>query len=157
MLGHLARALFAETFAGNPGGSLLADGLATATIAHLARTYGSAPREEHRGGLTASTRRRVIDYIEAHLGESMTLAELAGVAGLTLHHFAREFRKAVGTPPHEYVTARRVDRAKQMLRFGGTSLADVALANGFSDQAHFTRVFRKRVGTTPGAYARERA
>lgn len=156
ILGHLARALFEETFAGNPGGALLADGIATAVIAHLARTYGTAPGEEHRGGLTGAVRRRVLEYIDAHLAEPITLTELAGIAGLTLHHFAREFKNAIGAPPHEYVMARRVDRAKEMLRFGGMPLAEVALANGFSDQAHFTRVFRKRTGITPGAYARQR-
>ncbi|HEX8618478.1 MAG TPA: AraC family transcriptional regulator [Thermoanaerobaculia bacterium] len=155
VLNHLAQALLAETYDRNPGGPLLAEGIATAMIAHLARRFGTAERPE-RGGLPAATRRRVLEYIDAHLGESITLAELAGVAGLTLHHFAREFKHAVGAPPHEYVMARRVDRAKQMLRFGGMALADVTLANGFSDQAHFTRVFRKRVGLTPGAYARAR-
>lgn len=154
VLRSLAHALFAETYGGNPAGPLFADGIATAMIAHLARTYGSTPAPE-RGGLRDATKRRVIEYIDAHLAEPMTLTELASVAGLSLHHFAREFQQAVGAPPHEYVMARRVDRAKEMLRFGSMTMADVALANGFSDQAHFTRTFRKRVGVTPGVYARQ--
>ena len=77
----------------------------------------------------------------------------AAVARLSPYHFARQFKAATGLPPHQYVTARRVERAKQLLQgAGGLSLAEVAARAGFSDQSQFTRHFKRHVGVTPGRF-----
>ena len=60
---------------------------------------------------------------------------------------------ATGLPPHQYVIARRVERARQLLQAGtNLSLAEVALRAGFSDQSHFCRHFKRLVGVTPGRF-----
>jgi AraC-like DNA-binding protein len=56
--------------------------------------------------------------------------------------------------PHKWLLSRRIEVAKQKLRDGQSSLSDVALACGFSDQSHLTRVFNRLVGIGPGAWRR---
>jgi AraC family transcriptional regulator len=78
---------------------------------------------------------------------------MAAVARLSSYHFARQFRAATGLPPHQFVLARRVDRARQLLQGGDDSpLAQVAARAGFSDQSQFTRHFKRLVGVTPGRF-----
>ena len=98
--------------------------------------------------------RAVVEYIEEHLDASPTLAEMAAVVGLNPYHFARQFKAATGLPPHQYVIARRVERAKQILQAAAEELplAEVALEAGFSDQSQFCRHFKRLVGVTPGQF-----
>lgn len=92
---------------------------------------------------------RVIDYIEAHIQERITLADLARAAGLSRMHFAAAFRVATGVPPHLYVVQRRVEHSKPLLAAGRLSIAEVALAVGISSQSHYTSLFRRILGVTP--------
>ena len=78
---------------------------------------------------------------------------MGAVARLSPYHFARQFKAATGLPPHQYVIARRVERAKQLLQAGtGLSLAEVAADAGFSDQSQLSRHFKRLVGVTPGQF-----
>jgi AraC family transcriptional regulator len=80
---------------------------------------------------------------------------MAAVAHLSPYHFARQFKAATGLPPHQYVLARRIERAQQLLRDGDDlSLSEVAAGAGFSDQSHFSRHFKRVVGTTPRQFRR---
>ena len=101
------------------------------------------------GSLTRNQARRVLDYIESNLSHELTLRELAGIADLSLHHFARLFKRTIGVAPYRYVLERRVERAKVMLRTANASLADISLSVGFDSQSHFTSVFGRMVGATP--------
>jgi AraC-like DNA-binding protein len=71
------------------------------------------------------------------------------VAGLSVFHFAREFRQATGVTPHYYLTRRRVERAQELLANSGLHLSEIALNVGFFDQSHMARHFRQILGTTP--------
>jgi len=71
-------------------------------------------------------------------------------------HFARAFKAATGTPPHRYLTDRRIGRAETMIAEGRLSLAEIADVCGFSSQAHFTRWFKRIMGVTPGIYRMHR-
>ena len=88
--------------------------------------------------------------------DSVRSAELEAVTGLSRYELARQFRASYGTSPYRYSVMRRLDVARTQLG-GGTSLAELALAAGFADQAHFTRMFRSAFGVTPGRYASLRA
>lgn len=112
-------------------------------------TTSQAARILPSGGLTRNQARRVLDYIESNLSRELTLGELAGIAELSLHHFARMFKKTIGLAPYRYVLERRVERAKLMLRTARTSLVDISLSVGFYSQSHFTSAFGRMVGATP--------
>ena len=72
--------------------------------------------------------KRVVDFVEGHLGDPIKLPDLATVAGLTRMHFAAQFRAAVGMRPHHYVLRRRIERACELLCNPGLTLVDVALS-----------------------------
>jgi AraC family transcriptional regulator len=83
--------------------------------------------------------RVVVAYIEGHLDAGLTLEQMAAAAHLSAYHFARQFKVATGAPPHQYVIARRVERAKELLQGGGDlSQAEVAAHAGCSDQSQFS-------------------
>ncbi len=105
-------------------------------------------------GLTRNQARRVLDYIESNLSRELTLSELAWIADLSPHHFARMFKRTIGASPHRYVLDRRVERAKRILRMTGESLVEISLTTGFSSQSHFTSAFRRVVGATPTEFQR---
>jgi AraC family transcriptional regulator len=148
-------AVDAELTAGGAGGPLAAESLANVLAVHLIR-HVLAPRPPARGpdgALPWGRLRAVVAYIEDHLDASPTLEQLAAVARLSAYHFARQFKAATGLPPHQYVIARRIERAQQLLKGGGDlSLADVAARAGFSDQSQFSHHFKRLVGVTPGQF-----
>ena len=149
------QAVDAELRADDAGGELAAESLANVLAVSLIR-YISAPRRPARdpdGRLRQRKLRAVVAYIEDHLDADLTLEDLAAVAHLSPYHFARQFRAATGLPPHEFVIARRVERARQFLQEDDNlPLAQVALRVGFSDQNHFSRHFKRLVGVTPGRF-----
>jgi AraC-like DNA-binding protein len=108
-----------------------------------------APPPQAHGGLSTGAIRRVREYVEVHLNESIDLGMLARVAGLSMHHFARQFKQSAGVTPHYYLTQKRVERAQEMLVQTNLSLAEIAYAAGFSDQSHLARHFRYMLGATP--------
>jgi AraC family transcriptional regulator len=146
----------AELMNGGAGGKLAAESLANLLAVQLIR-HVSAPRRPvgcGDGSLPQNKLAAVIDYIHANLDTSMSLDALAAVAHLSPYHFARQFKNSTGLPPHQYVIARRVDRAKQLLLSDrdDVALAQIALAVGFSDQSQFSNHFRRVAGVTPRQY-----
>jgi len=118
----------------------------------LLRHYSTAPQSARilpSSRLADNQARRVLDYIESNLSRALSLSELARVTDLSLHHFARLFKKTLGMAPHRYVLKRRVENAKGMLRTADASLVDISLSLGFSSQSHFTSAFHRLVGATP--------
>jgi transcriptional regulator of acetoin/glycerol metabolism/AraC-like DNA-binding protein len=118
----------------------------------LANLRQRAPPSPTRGGLPPGAMRRVREHVEEHLSESMDLAELAAIAGLSVYHFARAFKQSAGVTPHHYLVYRRIERAQEMLARSELPLSGIALATGFSDQSHLARHFRQMLGMTPGQF-----
>ena len=113
-----------------------------------------AARPAFRGGLAGGALRRVRAYIDAHIGERISLGELARQAGCSRFHFARQFRLSTGESPMGYLRRVRIERSKGILQSSETTIAEVAASLGFSDQSHFTRIFGRLVGVPPGSFAR---
>lgn len=107
-----------------------------------------------RGGLAGGTLRRVRAYIDRHIGEHISLDELARQAGVSRFHFARQFRLSTGESAMEYLRRIRIERSKSILQTRDSTIAEVASRLGFSDQSHFTRIFGRLVGVSPGSFAR---
>ncbi len=102
-----------------------------------------------RGGLAPVHVNRVCEYIESHLQENIGLEMLAGLAQLSVYHFARAFRQSLGIPPHNYIVQRRVEHAQQLLRNTDLPLSEIAVEAGFTDQSHLARHFRTSFGVSP--------
>jgi AraC family transcriptional regulator len=95
---------------------------------------------------------RACDFIETHLGEDISLQQIAGAAGFSESHFARAFKAATGLTPHRFLVQRRLQRAQELLRDHQRSLAEIALLIGFASQSHFSAAFRAAFGQTPKAW-----
>lgn len=153
---HLALALAAMTRQPEAADPLVAEQLGTALavcVARLLAQQPSQPASAQGHAISPQRLRRVLDYIEASLGErNLSLAEIAAVAHLSPFHFSRAFKSATGTAPHRFVVERRVDRAKTLLADPDMSLAEIAAAVGFANQAHFSTMFRRLTNMSPRQY-----
>jgi AraC-like DNA-binding protein len=94
---------------------------------------------------------RARQFLDAETTRVIRSSELEEITGLTRYDLARQFRSAFGTSPYRYSLLRRLDGARAHLR-RIRSLADVALAAGFADQAHLSRMFKSAFGVTPARY-----
>jgi len=109
-----------------------------------------------RGGLAAWQILRVRAYIDRNLHRTIHIRDLSAVARRSKAHFSRKFKLAVGESPHAYVVKRRLERACHLMITSATSLSEIALSVGFSDQAHLCRLFRQAFGQSPANWRRER-
>jgi AraC-like DNA-binding protein len=94
----------------------------------------------------------VREYLHDNLDANVSLAELAGLSGLSPFRLVRQFRTTFGLPPHAYHVQLRVEHGKRLL-LSGASVTEAGHAAGFFDTSHFDRHFRRHVGVAPGAYA----
>ena len=99
--------------------------------------------------MTPQRLRRIDELVEARLDARLTVQDLAEALGLSTGFFARAFKRATGQSPHDYIIARRVARARWLLRDRRLGLAAIALAAGFASHAHMTATFRTRLGIPP--------
>ncbi|MPZ62367.1 MAG: helix-turn-helix domain-containing protein [Propionibacteriales bacterium] len=133
--------------------AMQASSLAHRLIAHLADHYcRPRPRRNARtgaGGLDRVLVDRVAGLVEDRLGERLVLTDLADEAGLSPYHFARSFKISTGMAPHEFVTMRRMERAKRLLLTTCGSVPEVAYAVGYSNVRHFRRLLSRHTGFAP--------
>lgn len=94
-------------------------------------------------------------YIHAHPAADLSLAALAGHAGLSTRHLARIFQQETGTTPASYVEMARVEAARRLLEGGNNSPKKVASACGYADANGLRRAFMRRIGVTPADYRRQ--
>ncbi len=94
----------------------------------------------------------VIQHIEAHFSERISMAEMARLAGLSSTHFNRRFQQLLRMTPMTYLHTVRIQSARRLLSSTQDSLAAIAAETGFTDQSHFTRCFRRNTGMTPADY-----
>jgi AraC family transcriptional regulator len=107
-----------------------------------------------RGGLPARHQKRVMEFVEEHLAEDISLAALAELVDLSLYHFARAFKQSFGVPPHRYHVTRRMDRARSLLQKSALSVTQIGIQIGFRETSSFTRAYRKFSGVSPSQYRR---
>jgi AraC-like DNA-binding protein len=95
---------------------------------------------------------RAKDLIDSRYREPLDVATLARAAHLSRAHFSREFRRAFGETPHQYLLTRRLERAAALLRNTDRTVADVCLTVGLRSVGSFTSSFGRTFGMTPTAY-----
>lgn len=135
------------------GGALTRD---TGLLDAMAMLYGrhASPRPPDRPLADERSRiDRVVDYLQAHYAEAISLAELAGLAEMSAYHLVRCFKKERGLPPHVYLTQVRLQAARRLLA-EGQGLAETATAVGLYDQSALNRHFKRIYGITPGQFAK---
>jgi AraC family transcriptional regulator len=149
----LVEQLADEIAGGGANGRLYAQGLSLALVGWLQARYAfePAPTRARAQKLAPLHAARIQEYIDAHLGDELGIAELAALVGLSSAYFVRVFHATFGKTPHRFVLGRRIQVAADLLRRPDMPIAQVAYALGFSSQAHFTAVFRRQTGRTPGA------
>jgi AraC-like DNA-binding protein len=108
-----------------------------------------------RGGLAPWQMLRVRAFIDSNLHRSIHIRDLCAVVRRSPAYFCRKFKLAAGEPPHAYVVSRRLERACHLMVTSASSLSEIALSVGFSDQAHLCRLFRAAFGQSPATWRRE--
>jgi AraC family transcriptional regulator len=158
LVAEMAYAIASELRRESAAGRMLIETLASSLAARLVQNHVGTPArgvvESTKARLDRRRLTRVLDYIDANLEGDLTLARLASIACLSRFHFSRAFKAAVGRSPHRYVSAKRLELAKQLLEQGDQPLAHIALTLKFSSQANFTRAFREATAQTPARYRR---
>lgn len=140
------------SLAGTPMEALRVESAMRAFLGTLLARHGERPvplRPSRDAGGAGLARAR--DYLRTHYQRDVTVAELAGVANMSRAHLTRAFAAAYRSPPHVYLNALRIARARTLIQLG-MPLADVALECGFADQSHLTRRFKGSVGVTPSQW-----
>ena len=89
--------------------------------------------------------------MDTYKSEKIALETLAKMAGQSKFSFLRSFKKAKGITPNNYLTLKRLEAAKKLLK-SGSSIVDATYECGFYDQSHFHKYFKKYLGLTPQQY-----
>lgn len=130
-----------------------AEKLADALLSHLSLWADTLPDEQAHDDAVLS---ELLAWIDGHLGQKLSLDQLAARAHMSRALFTRRFRDATGLSAHQYLTRRRVEVAQRLLRDSRQDLAWIAHETGFSSQSHFTAWFREVTGSTPGRFRERR-
>lgn len=150
---HLIRSLgHAAQSGGDEAWPLLIESIATSLAVRLIQNLGGTVLKQDPRSARMD---RVHDYINDQSHQRLGLYELADVAGLSIYHFSRQFKKTFGKTPQDYVMGVRVDNAMKLIRGGSVPLSIIAAACGFASQAHMTTVIKERTGLTPGQHRRD--
>ncbi|MGO7323289.1 helix-turn-helix domain-containing protein [Rhizobium ruizarguesonis] len=157
VLYHLALTLRPTILHSVPVTTAFMEYIALALHDHVIYTYGDIRRGTRAsGGLTPWQVRRACDFIEANLADDPSIAELSRECGISASYFARAFRVTLGMTPHQWITSRRIERAKSLMVQTMESLAEIAIMCGFVDQSHLGRHFLRLDGISPAQWRRRR-
>lgn len=127
--------------------------IAQALRIHRESTEGRG--EWRQGGGLASWQVQVVKELAlTRLDTPLAVAELAAACNLSRGYFSRAFKATFGESPHRWRHGKRLEQACQRLVNSNETIADIAIAFGFNDQAHFTRAFKSALGITPNVYRR---
>ena len=121
-------------------------------LSTLLQTQSMRSTVHAKGGLPVATRRLLRDYVDAHLDQPLTLGRLAQLACLSEYHLARMFSISFGMPPHAWITQRRIDLARELLRMTALPLEQIAERCGYANPSHLSHRFRDLLKVSPGTF-----
>lgn len=119
---------------------------------HLATQYAAAKQSRCTDPpfhLTPRKLQRALEYIEAHVREDVSLADVAHELAMSPGHFAHAFKGSTGLAPHRYLVARRMELAKSLLRRTDLPITEIAHQVGYGTHSHFSVTFQRLTGQTP--------
>ena len=147
-------ALKSELESSGVGIRLYIESLVAALMSHLLRHYSTQKpiSQTHHGGLSNRQLQQIASFVDQHLEQDLALAELTAIVQMSPSYFSSLFKQSVGLTPYQYVIQCRIERAKQLLRQGKLSIAEIAYSLGFTHQSHLSRHFKRLVGITPKAF-----
>jgi AraC-like DNA-binding protein len=148
---ELTRAMCSDVARDAAAGRLFAESVSLALLSYVAHG-GNSKSGATRGNLSPEQCRRLRGHIIEHLGETLSLSELAAVVGLGSRHFSTLFRRAFALTPHQYVMRERLAEGARLLAKPSADIAAIARRVGFCSQSHFTAAFRAAYGVTPRRY-----
>jgi AraC family transcriptional regulator len=156
LIREIGLSLMAELTRDDPS-RLYAETLATSLTVHMSKTYGIRRPQlrNYDGGLQPGELARIVEYINTYLNQDLSLKTLANLVGMSVHHFARQFRTSTGVSPYAYVMQQRIEQARRLLQSTELTITEICHRVGYTSQSHFTRLFHRIVGTTPYSYRKQ--
>lgn len=154
---HLGLAIKSELETDRFGSRPYVESLTTALAAHIVKKYSThkVQLDRYNDGLSRYLLRQALDYINSNLQSQLKIAEVATTLGMSSHYFSRLFSQSMGLAPHQYITQRRIEVAKQLLKNTALPIIEITAEVGFNSQSHFITLFKKHVGITPLKYRQE--
>ncbi len=147
----VSMALQADQF--GAGGTLYRETMERALAAQLVQTV--APPAPQVVGIDDARLARVVEFIQAHLAEDLSIDALAAEAAMSPTHFAKSFKTATGKSPLQYVIAERLTLAGVLLKTTTLPVAEIAYRVGYGDLSRFGQHFKRQHGLSPAAYRAE--
>ncbi len=153
---QIGMALLHELRSGGLAGRLYAESLGQALGMYLLKNYASVSLRTGSPNrrLTGQQMRLIASYITERLDEDISTPEIAHYIGISPSYFTRLFKEATGVAPYQYLIARRVERARELLTLFNMTVAEAARQVGFYDQSHLIRHFKRIYGISPASLSR---
>ncbi|MCF9045685.1 helix-turn-helix transcriptional regulator [Acinetobacter nectaris] len=124
---------------------------ASLLLTHMVKNYSNVEWQtpQVKGGLSPYALKYILEWIDAHLDQPLTLSQLAQQVHLSEHHFAHMFRKSMQIPPHQYVMQRRLEKVHHALSHTTQTIIEIAHLYGFSSASHMSDRFNVYYGYRP--------
>ncbi|WP_234904741.1 helix-turn-helix domain-containing protein [Rhizobium rhizogenes] len=137
---------------------LYIDAFLTILGVYLIRNYSTAKVRATKAQdrrMTLQTSKRVLDYMNEHIADRLSIETLANICRMSPSHFIRAFSMTFGTPPYKYLVSIRLEEAERLLLGSTLPISDIALQTGFSSQSHLTNAMMRYKQTTPAKFRAE--
>ena len=121
----------------------------------MAMDFVCRMRQLHRNVASSKQVAQAIDYIYVHIMDRITVNKLAEAINISPTHLSRIFKQETGISVSEYIRQRKIDMAKNLLRFSDYDFVEIAVMLSYSSQSHFIQHFRSQTGMTPKTYRKQ--
>jgi AraC family transcriptional regulator len=160
VLASFMETLYAEVERGGTSGLAFVDHVLRAFCEYYVRHYSNLrdlTETSNTGRITSAEIDATRQFFLTHLDQTVNIEAAASRLNMSKFHFLKEFKKARGETPYQYLLRLKSERAAELLRYDEMALSDIAQALGFSDQSHFSNFFKRHHGVSPGHFRRNAA